>query len=177
MLIVPHLVKKLPILYGIKKFITVFTSANHMSWSWTRLIQYTPSHPASWSSILISSHLRLGVPNDIFSSGFPIKILYSPLSSPIRATCPAHLIRPDLITRIIAYSVSSTYRKVSRAVFYNFLLLLISNLLCNYVTTPQLLIRVTFPFQSYRLLHGLRMSLILQYSQGKVTSHGRRTGN
>jgi len=48
-------------------------------------------HPTSWRSIyIISSHLRLGLPSSFFSSGFLTKTLYTPLLSPIRATCPAY---------------------------------------------------------------------------------------
>ena len=41
---------------------------------------------------MLSSHLRVGLPSDLFPSGFHIRILYTPLLSPIRAACPTHLI-------------------------------------------------------------------------------------
>ena len=57
----------------------------------------------SRSSILIlSSHLHMGFPSGLFPSGYPIKTVFMPLLSPIRATHPAHLILLDLNSRIIS---------------------------------------------------------------------------
>ena len=106
-----QLVKKFPTFYGTRRFITVLTSVRFLSLSWANPIQSTYPHSTSWRSILIlSTHLRLGLPSGFFPSGFPTKTLYAPLSSPIRATCPAHLILLDFITRTI---LGEEYRSLS----------------------------------------------------------------
>ena len=97
-----QLVKKFPAFQGTRRFITALTSVRHLSLSWARPIRSICPHPTSWRSVLIlSTHLRLGLSSGLLPSGFPTKTLYTPLSSPIRATCPAHLILLDFITRTI----------------------------------------------------------------------------
>ena len=60
---------------------------------------HTP-HPIFWMiSLILSSHLNLGLPSGLLPSGFPTKTLYTPLLYPIQATCPAHLNHLDLITQ------------------------------------------------------------------------------
>ena len=90
------------ILYGTRSFITAFTSDRHLFLSRASSIQSIPPHPTYWISILIfSSNLRLALPSGLFPSGFPIKTLYTPFISPIRATCLARLILLDLINRTV----------------------------------------------------------------------------
>ena len=97
-----QLVKKFPTFHGTRRFITALSSVRHLSLYWTSPIQSIYPHPTSWRSILIlSTHLRLGLHSGLSPSGFPTKTIYIPLSSPIRATCPAHLILLEFITRTI----------------------------------------------------------------------------
>ena len=53
--------QKIPRIFGTRRFITVLTSARHLSLSWANSIQFWQPPPTSRRSILIlSSHARLG---------------------------------------------------------------------------------------------------------------------
>ena len=78
-----QLVKKFPAFHGTRRFITALTSVRHLSLSWANPTQSTYPHPTSWKSILIlSTHLRLGLPSGLLPSGFPTKTIYTPSPHP-----------------------------------------------------------------------------------------------
>jgi hypothetical protein len=109
----PQLVKKFPTLYGIRRFITASTTAQHLSLPWATWMQ--PCYLISLRLLIVSSSLlRLGLSNGIFRSGFPIKILYpSPFSpymphGPPVSSCLRHFLR----------SINHTYKQAGRHVKY-----------------------------------------------------------
>ena len=73
-----QLVKKFLEFDGTRRFITALTSVRLLSLSWASPIQSIYPHPTSWKSILIlTTHLRLGLPSGLLPSGLPTKTPYS----------------------------------------------------------------------------------------------------
>ena len=87
-----QLVKKFSAFHGTRRFITALKSVHHLSLSWGSPIQSIYPHPTSWRSVLIlSTHLRLGLPSGLFPSGFPTKTLIQPLLTHTRhMSSPSH---------------------------------------------------------------------------------------
>jgi hypothetical protein len=74
------LLKNFPEFYGTRRFITVFSRVLHWSLSWARSNQSIPSHPIPQrATLILSTHLCLGLPSGLFPSRFPTNIqnLYS----------------------------------------------------------------------------------------------------
>jgi hypothetical protein len=85
--------------------------------------QSSPHHPTSTRSILIlSNHLRLGLPSGLLPSGFTTNNLYAFLFPPIRATCqiPSHPprlhyeIQPEVTLINLLFSSLRGFHCVSR---------------------------------------------------------------
>ena len=76
-------VKKFPAFHGTRRFITALTSVRHLSLSWASPIQSIYPHPTSCRSILIlSTHLRLGLPSGSFPPVSPPRTYTPPSPHP-----------------------------------------------------------------------------------------------
>ena len=111
------------VLWGCLIVVPVDTKCTIFFITGSDIIAVTPNHYFEhfnyYSYVIhtLSSHLRLGLPNVPFPLDFPTKILYTPLLSSIRATCLAHPILLDLMTRTI---FGEQYRSLSSS-FCSFL--------------------------------------------------------
>ena len=116
-----QLVKKFPAFHGTRMFITVLTSVRHLSLSWVSPIQSIYPHPTSWRSIIIlSTHLRLGLPSGLFPSGFPTKTPYTPSSHPYAPHAqPISLVMDILLLEkcLNPFTVSLLYTWISWMLF------------------------------------------------------------
>ena len=144
--------KKSSAFYGTRMFITAFTRAATSP----TLCQFNPVHapplPTSLRSIVISSHLHLGLPTGLLPSGLPTKILYDPRLSPIRATRPTHFYFLDLINQIIFSEQYRSWSSSLRSLLHFAVtssLLGPNILLCNLFLNPLSL--YSPPPQCYRL--------------------------
>ena len=84
-------IQEIPRIYGTRKFLTVPTSDRHPSLSWANSIQSPRRPPTSWrSTLILSSHLRLGLPNGLFPSGFPTNRSLNIVTKNLKAWTPTH---------------------------------------------------------------------------------------
>jgi hypothetical protein len=105
-----QLLRNFPAIYRIRRFISVFTRALHWYLYQAGSIQYIPLNPVSLtSSLILSTHVRLGLPSGLFPSGFPTNILYAFSFFPIRTTCSAHLILLDPIILLLYLAKGTSY--------------------------------------------------------------------
>jgi hypothetical protein len=96
------------------------------------LSQLNPLNPSPRSILIPSYHLHLSLPSGIFPSGFPAKTLYTFLSSPKHATCPAHLI---LLYVICIMMFSDEYKLLCNFLHYP---------VTSYLLSPNIFLRTLF---------------------------------
>ena len=92
-----QLVNKFPAFHGTRKFITALTSLRHLSLSWANPILSIYPHPTSSRSILIlSTHLRLGLPTGLLPSPPPRPYIHPLFTHTRHKPSPSHSSRTIL---------------------------------------------------------------------------------
>lgn len=96
--------------YGTRKFITLVTKARHWSLSWAKWIQFTPCHH------IYFRHTYSDIPSDIFTSGFPTKILYALITSAcvFYTLRPPKWIRPTQFNSVAVVMLCGSYSEGNR---------------------------------------------------------------
>jgi hypothetical protein len=122
----------------------------------------------------LSTHLRLGLPNSLFPSGFPTNILYAFLFSPLcYMSCPSHppwLDHPNYVWRGV--QVSSGLLGKSR-----------DSTSQQATTISSVLIIVSNHTVSHTMLRNnterrdVMVSIRISFSEVACSSHGRETGS
>ena len=108
-----------PHFYGTRSFITALTSVRHLSLSWASPMQSTYPHPMSWRSILIlSTHLRLGLPSGLVKLIKLIKMCLQKTYSKVR-------IRKQLSDSLLILSITRGKTRVCGQNAYPFFLVLV----------------------------------------------------
>ena len=135
---------------------------------------------------MLSSHLRLNLPSNLFRSGFPTKILYTSLPYLIRDTCPAHLILLDLITRtilgeqytLLSYSLCSFLHSLVTSLLLGLNILLRTLLSKHPQPSSSLIAMVTeVPINMRRvsmLLNIVCSSMCLLVKERRITNKGQK---
>lgn len=95
------------------EFIAVFKRTRHWILSKVSSVLPTPS-----SVLILSFHVRQGLPSELLPLGFPTQILSAFLISPIRATCLA----PVIFSEIIRINVNPDGGRVSETLDCNSIL-------------------------------------------------------
>ena len=97
-LTIPQLIRKFPT-YGPRSFVTGFTAACDLSFSWSRSIQSTPYKRRFFINASFNTILQYPtvLPSGLCTSGFPAAKHCMHLScTPMRATCLVYLILPEI---------------------------------------------------------------------------------